>query len=161
LARRFAFSLLRNNSMKTYLMVLLLIAAALFAAAPNASAQGYCGDGGWGGWGGYGSGYLYGQMAYNVPHFAAFPPVYYSYPVPRTYGYSPFAYPPGTMTPEVVMDDAAQPVEIINPYVPSKATSTTSADQSAAVAPKDTQPQPLVIINPYVTGAKSIAQATN
>jgi hypothetical protein len=162
MALGFAFPLLRNNSMKTYLMILLLIVAALFAAAPNASAQGYCGNngGGWG-WGGYDMGYMYGQMAYNVPHFAAFPPVYYSYPVPRTYGYSPFAYPPGTMTPEVVMDDAAQPVEIINPYVPSKETSTTSADQSAAVAPKNTQPQPLVIINPYVAGAKSIAQAAN
>ena len=146
--------------MKTYLMILLVMVVALFAAAPTASAQGYgCNGGGWG-WGGYDMGYMYGQMAYNVPHFAAFPPVYYSYPVPRTYGYSPFAYPPGTMTPEVVMGDE-QPVEIINPYVPSKETSATKVDQSAAAAPKNTQPQPLVIINPFVVGAKSIAQAGN
>jgi hypothetical protein len=35
----------------------------------------------------------------GVPYFALFPPVYYSYRVPRTYGYSPFAYPPGILTP--------------------------------------------------------------
>jgi hypothetical protein len=145
--------------MKTHLMILLVMIAALFAAAPTASAQGYgnCNGGGWG-WGGYDMGYMYGQMAYNVPHFAAFPPVYYSYPVPRTYGYSPFAYPPGVMTPDVIVGDE-QPVEIVNPYVPSKETSATSADQSAATTLKVSQPQPLVVINPYAAGAKSIAQA--
>ena len=35
-----------------------------------------------------------------IPYYAAHPPVYYSYPVPRPYGFSPYAYPPGTMTPE-------------------------------------------------------------
>lgn len=34
-----------------------------------------------------------------IPYFSLFPPVYYSYRVPRTYGYSPFAYPPGVLTP--------------------------------------------------------------
>ena len=63
-------------------------------------------------------GYLYNSLDYNVPYFAAHPPVYYSYPVPRTYGYSPFAYPPYVMTPEVVME-AQRRCEIINPYVPS------------------------------------------
>lgn len=139
--------------MKTHLMILLLMIAALLAAAPNASAQ--CGNGGWG-WGGYDLGYLYGTMAYNVPHFAAFPPVYYSYPVPRTYGYSPFAYPPGTMTPEIEMG-AEQPVTIENPYVPSTQNAAkATVDQSASSAK---QPQPLVIINPYVAGAGAVAQA--
>ena len=36
---------------------------------------------------------------YRIPYYALYPPVYYSYPVARPYGYSPFAYPPGTMTP--------------------------------------------------------------
>jgi hypothetical protein len=144
--------------MKTYLMILLVMFAVLFAAVPNASAQyGNCNGGGWG-WGGYDMGYLYGQMAYNVPHFAAFPPVYYSYPVPRTYGYSPFAYPPGTMTPEVVMGDE-QPLEIVNPYVPSTQQEKASTDQSAAAPKANRQPQPLVIINPYVASNRSIAQA--
>ena len=66
---------------------------------------------------GYDYGYLYNSLDYNVPYFAAHPPVYYSYPVPRTYGYSPFAYPPYVMTPEVGGESA--PVEITNPYVPS------------------------------------------
>ena len=145
--------------MKTHLMILLLVIVALFAAAPTASAQGYggCNGGGWG-WG-YDMGYLYNSLDYNVPYFAAHPPVYYSYPVPRTYGYSPFAYPPNVMTPDVVMSDE-QPVEIINPYVPSTETSTTTGDQSAAAPKQNSQPQPLVIINPYVAGAGAIAKAS-
>lgn len=143
--------------MKTHLMILLVMLVALFAAAPTASAQyGNCNGGGWGY--GYDLGYLYNSLDYNVPYFAAHPPVYYSYPVPRTYGYSPFAYPPNVMTPDVVMSDE-QPVEIINPYVPSKETSTTTGDQSAAAPQQNKPPQPLVIINPYVAGAESIAQA--
>jgi hypothetical protein len=35
----------------------------------------------------------------GIPHFAAFPPVYYSHIVPRPYGYSPYAYVPGVVTP--------------------------------------------------------------
>jgi hypothetical protein len=146
--------------MKTLLMMLLVMAVALLAAAPNASAQGYGGCNG-AGWGyGYDMGYLYNSLDYNVPYFAAHPPVYYSYPVPRTYGYSPFAYPPNVMTPDVMIEDS-QPVEIINPYVPSTQTSATSTDQSAAASPKNRQPEPLVIINPYVAGAGAIAKAAN
>ena len=68
---------------------------------------------------------LYRELYNNVPYFALHPPVYYSYPVPRTYGYSPFAYPPYVMTPEIVMRSAA--AEIINPHVPS---TKQKADQS-------------------------------
>jgi hypothetical protein len=42
-----------------------------------------------------------------IPYFSLFPPVYYSYPVPRTYGYSPFAYPPGFVTPSPQLARAA------------------------------------------------------
>jgi hypothetical protein len=147
--------------MKTQLVILLVMVAALFVAAPVATAQGGdgCFGGGWG-WG-YDLGYLYNSLDYNVPYFAAHPPVYYSYPVPRTYGYSPFAYPPTVMTPDVVMSEA-HPVQIINPYVPSsKQDAAASQDQSAAAAPQtNRQPQPLVIINPYVAGAGSIAKAS-
>ena len=62
------------------------------AAVPAAKAQN-CGYGGGGCWDN-GYGWLYNTLRYEVPHFAAFPPVYYSEPVPRTYGYSPFAYRP-------------------------------------------------------------------
>jgi len=127
--------------------------------APAATAQGCDGCYGGGGWG-YGMGYLYNSLDYNVPYFAAHPPVYYSYPVPRTYGYSPFAYPPYTMTPDVVMGEE-HPVTIINPYVPSsQQTPAADADQSAAASQANRQPQPLVIINPYVNGAGAIAKVS-
>jgi hypothetical protein len=136
--------------MKKHLLIVLVLVAAMFVAfaAPKAQAWDGC-NGGWGGYGGWDMGYLYNSLAYNVPYFAAFPPVYYSYPVPRTYGYSPFAYPPGVMTPEVVMG-AEQPIEIINPYVPGaqQETAKAQADQTANVR---RQPEPLVILNPYVT----------
>ena len=51
----------------------------------NAQYGGWCGSSPW--YTGYSSEY--------VPYYAMHPPVYYSYPVPRPYGYSPFAYPPG------------------------------------------------------------------
>jgi hypothetical protein len=146
--------------MKTQLMILLVLVATALAAAPTTQAQGYvgCNGGGWG-WG-YDLGALYNSLDYNVPYFAAHPPVYYSYPVPRTYGYSPFAYPPNVMTPDVVMGDEA-PLEIVNPYVPStQQTPAANADQSAAAARQaNRQPQPLVIMNPYVTATGSIAKA--
>jgi hypothetical protein len=137
--------------MKTHRLIMAMLAVVcLFAAAPAVQAQG-CDGYGWGG----GYGWLYNSLEYNVPYFAAHPPVYYSYPVPRTYGFSPFAYPPNVMTPEVA--DAAQPLEIINPYVPStqQKAAEKPADQTAAAK---SQPEPLVVLNPFVTGDKAVAQ---
>jgi hypothetical protein len=100
---------------------------------------------------------LYRELLKNVPYFALHPPVYYSYPVPRTYGYSPFAYPPGVMTPDLA---AVEPLEIINPHVPSAP----ATNGEAAAKPLDTsaavsrQPQPLLVINPFVGEAKTLAQ---
>jgi hypothetical protein len=143
--------------MKTRLLVLLVLAVALLCGmGRSANAQnGNCGYGyGWDG----GIGWLYNSLQYNVPHFAAFPPVYYSYPVPRTYGYSPFAYPPGVMTPEI-FGQAPQPMEIINPHVPAApSTESAPAAKSDTTAAVNAQPQPLVILNPYVTGDKSLAR---
>jgi hypothetical protein len=59
--------------------------------------------------------------AYNVysfgrlPHYAQFPPVYYSHPVARPYGYSPYAYPGWVQTPNPSPIHTA-PVIIQNPY---------------------------------------------
>jgi hypothetical protein len=156
--------------MKRQLLILFALAAVL-VCLPITSADaagrggrggfhktgfGGCGTGGCGiggfGIGGYNDicGYaeLYRELYNNLPYFALHPPVYYSYPVPRTYGYSPFAYPPGVMTPDVVID--AQPVTIINPHVESNKIKAPqpAADRSAA---KSAQPEPLVIVNPYVT----------
>lgn len=77
----------------------------------------------------------------RIPYFAQHPPVYYKRPVSRPYGYSPYAYPPGYITPERT---ARRPEVVIleNPYVPG---------QPAAVAePPRAKPQPLVINNPFV-----------
>jgi hypothetical protein len=84
------------------------------------------------------------------PYFSLFPPVYYSYPVPRTYGYSPFAYPLGSPTPEVTITDA-QPQIMINPYVPPSQPSATSHSGKTAGGP-------LTIINPYVESRVDLAQ---
>jgi len=92
---------------------------------------------GWGYWGGP----LYGFANRDyLPYYSLFPPVYYSRPVPRTYGYSPFAYPPGTMTPEIQI---SEPAEIINPHVPQKSSLTRPELEQTTQAPK-------VIFNPYV-----------
>ncbi len=87
------------------------------ACASNANAQ-FLGGGG-----GYGLGFFnYSNnnlMVQRPPYYALYPPVYYSYPVARTYGYSPFAYPPGTMTPEV--SPKVQAAIYHNPFVRRKA----------------------------------------
>jgi hypothetical protein len=142
--------------MKRQLLILTFALAALAAAAQQGRAQVGC-DYGYGGcWDG-GYGWLYNTLRYEVPHFAAFPPVYYSVPVPRTYGYSPFAYPPYIMTPEVVGE--SQPLTIDNPYVPATKTAKPPAangnsDRAAAIKRAS---EPLVIVNPYVTARGSIA----
>jgi hypothetical protein len=140
--------------MKTQLLALIALVAVLSMSA-SAHAQ-ICG----GGYGcGYGDGYLYSSLDYNVPYYAAHPPVYYSYPVPRTYGYSPFAYPPYVMTPDV--EGESVPLEITNPYVPStkQDKSTQPADSTAALSSDHVEP--LVIINPYVSTKDSIARINN
>jgi hypothetical protein len=110
------------------------------------------GDYGYGGWD---VAELYRELYHNLPYFALHPPVYYSEPVPRTYGYSPFAYPPGVMTPEIV--SAAQPVTINNPYAPMTTPAkaeVTPSDRSTSASPA---PEPLVIVNPFVSPASSVA----
>ena len=143
--------------MKRHLSILAVLFG-LFLLAPTAArAQSGCGYGGGYGWDG-GYGWLYNTLRYEVPHFAAFPPVYYSAPVPRTYGYSPFAYPPNVMTPEIV--EESEPLTIVNPYVPENKMATPPAadptsDHTAAV---ERRVEPLVILNPYVTQRGTVAK---
>lgn len=131
-----------------------MLLALAFSVVETRDAQAQCGPQGLGGfgYGGYGFdvGRLYGVLAQNVPHFAAFPPVYYSAPIPRTYGYSPFAYPPGTMTPDLPVQTMAAK-EIINPFV--RTSNVAEKAESAEPADKVTQsstPEPLAIVNPFV-----------
>jgi hypothetical protein len=140
--------------MKTQLLILIALATAL-STSTGAQAQ-ICA----GGYGcGYDYGYLYNSLDYNVPYFAAHPPVYYSYPVPRTYGYSPFAYPPGVMTPDVAEESA--PLEITNPYVPSTKQERSKDPTDQTAAQTGNRVEPLVIINPYVSTKGSIAGLSN
>jgi hypothetical protein len=77
------------------------------------------------------------------PYFAIHPPVYYSAPVPRAYGWSPFAYPAYVMTPEA--KPVAKPAMFHNPYVdpPKPAVDKKSENKSAANFPK-------IMTNPFV-----------
>ncbi|MDZ7617495.1 MAG: hypothetical protein U1E05_10850, partial [Patescibacteria group bacterium] len=72
----------------------------------------------------------------HIPYFAKHPPVYYSYPIARPYGDSPYASPPMTSVREVVV---VRPLVVRNGYVTGDA------------APwKANKPAPLRIINPFV-----------
>lgn len=114
-------------------MALAAVATLIFSLAPAAQAGG---PGWWPYWGG-----IYGSGVRGLPpYFSLYPPVYYSYPVPRTYGYSPFAYPPGTPTPDVLVE-APQPKLMINPYVPQP---------RPAASEEKTAGGPQTIVNPFV-----------
>jgi hypothetical protein len=142
---------------------LLLAAFVTLSSAASHSAFAQCGAYNGGYYGGYGYGYwdigrLYGLLADEVPYYAAFPPVYYSVPVARTYGYSPFAYPPGVMTPEV---EVGGPLEIQNPYYEGdvKEAEPVPAPSEEAPAPANpttkvqAQRGPLMVVNPFVKGS--------
>lgn len=114
--------------------------------------SGFIGGGGYG----WDIAELYRQLYNNLPYFALHPPVYYSEPVPRTYGYSPFAYPPGVMTPEIVGEP--QPVTINNPYVPGAKPAAVEIKPPDRSASTSQAPEPLVIVNPFVLPASSVAK---
>lgn len=85
----------------------------------------------------------------RIPYFALHPPVYYSAPVPRTYGWSPWAYPPGVQTPEIA---ECEPLTVENPHIENSSTpakprgvqkSGPAADRSASYR------SPKLIRNPY------------
>lgn len=103
---------------------------------------------------GYGvSGSLYGLGRVPVPpYFSLHPPVYYSVPVPRTYGYSPYAYPAEMVTPDV----RPAPQEVLNPFVPQPAE---GAEKKAKPEAKKTSGKvaamPQFIANPYVTAPQA------
>jgi hypothetical protein len=73
-----------------------------------------------------------------VPYFSLHPPVYYSYRVARTYGYSPFPYPPGVLTPGSEPPRAAV---VQNIYAASEGGESPELQQGR---------QPLRIDNPFV-----------
>ena len=108
------------------------LALALGAACPA-----WAGDGGH-----YSHGlYYHAMVPESIPYFAQFPPVYYSHPVPRPYGWSPYAYPPGVLTPE----PRPVPEVTLNPFVPR------GPDSKRLKKPAEnvTARPALRIVNPY------------
>lgn len=97
-------------------MTVVAFAFLLVSAAEPAQAQvGCCGGVGYGSFGQLGSPYALGRIDVP-PYFALHPPVYYSQPVARTYGHSPFAYPGSHVTPEAPAP-APKAAMISNPHV--------------------------------------------
>jgi hypothetical protein len=143
--------------MKTLWMALVLATGAWGALGHDAATAGDCGGNcGW-----YPYPYLY-SPSFNryfpsdrqIPYFSEFPPVYYSYPVARTYGLSPFAYPP-TFTPY----EESVPVTVTNPHVETKPTATKKRADRSVAAPRN--PTPLVVMNPFVPMDESLAARGN
>ena len=138
-----------TGQIRIWLGGVVLLAGSL--SAPAAYAQ--YGLGGFGLGGGISSGwgvgyYNYGGGAYQrPPYYALYPPVYYSHPVARPYGYSPFAYPPGVMTPEVPQSQIEASPVIYNPYVRPKSEPKPSPDKAAS--------RSRTYLNPFVQQARS------
>lgn len=114
-----------------------LILGVLTGVAFTAWAAGACGQvsGGFAyapAWLGYGYPSTYVTEA--VPYYSLYPPVYYSCRVARTYGYSPFAYPPGVMTP------GSEPPRSVTQY----------AYPAGEMSESQQSPAPLRIDNPFV-----------
>ena len=92
---------------------------------------------------GYGASLLPYSLGHvpTPPYFALHPPVYYSYPVPRTYGYSPYAYPGGVRTPEI---EPVKPTVILNPHVKQSKGEEAERDRDRTASASK------MIFNPYV-----------
>jgi hypothetical protein len=76
----------------------------------------------------------------SIPYYALYPPVYYSYPVARTYGLYPFAYYAEAAPSQSV---AIEPKMVRNSFV----------EQKSVEEPKLLSQQPLRIVNPFVEQA--------
>jgi hypothetical protein len=126
---------------------LVLFAAGMaLAGAGSVHAQypyGWSNDGGAAGY--YGTGMLYHpRLVPTPPYFALHPPVYYSCPVPRTYGYSPFAYPGYMETP------AVDHRSFENGEAPAPESEELPAQETSKVAARGQW-----IVNPFITDAKN------
>jgi hypothetical protein len=122
--------MIRNLSIAAFLLVVGAI-----AAPSDAHAQwGYMGYNGYNGVGVYS---IYDQD--RLPYFALHPPVYYSKPVPRTFGYSPFAYPGWVPTP--ALPQSYEPAMVVNPYVNDAPAADASGERNQpTVAPPAANP---------------------
>jgi hypothetical protein len=136
-----------------FVLALAVVAAAVILMPTAANAQGpavspYVA---WGYYGPYP--YLGSVNQPKIPYYALYPPVYYSYPVARPYGYSPFALPPGV---EPVEPQEPMAEEIINPFYRAKGNDSEAkspednGNRSASGTPAKTASLRRTIINPHV-----------
>lgn len=82
------------------------------------------------------------SMREHVPYYAKHPPVYYSRPISRPYGYYPYAYFPERPTPKAAQ---SLPLVLSNPFVMGE------AEGSVSKRPPLKRPslEPLRIVNPF------------
>jgi len=99
-------------------------------------------------WGGYGSS-IYANE--RLPFYSLYPPVYYKQAIPRSYGYSPFAYPLGSPTPTPI---SVSPQLVMNPYCPA---APGPAPDEGELADR---PKPVIIRNPFVPDATAALTST-
>jgi len=96
---------------------------------------------------------LYGNGHFEKrPYFALNPPVYYSQPVARPYGYSPYALPPGVLPVEPRV--TATPAAITNPFFTTgkaKQEKSSSRDRAPSFKPRSrgTVQPGKVQVNPF------------
>ena len=134
---------------RTLSLFAIAFAAASFSAQSASAQDPYC-SGGFP-WNNYFSSPYASSRIPTPPYFAIHPPVYYSVPVPRTYGYSPYAYPGTMQTPQVELAKAEM---IHNPYATKKASGKkeNSLDKTASKS--------RMITNPFVTAKSETALAS-
>lgn len=96
---------------------------------------------------GGGNGFFRTTPREQPPYFAQFPPVYYNGIVPRPYGFSPFALPPGIAPAEII---APNPVTISNPFFGNEI-APVSNEQDAIIEGTDSNGNKVTwTFNPYV-----------
>jgi hypothetical protein len=127
-----------------------VVMAGSTAQAQNPGGFGFGGPFGLNGYGGVGNSYFFNQQ--SVPYFALHPPVYYSCPVPRPYGFSPFALPPGWEPAESRV--LPNPEPIANPYFKPSLDDAKPESENVGVS-WQTAMRAREIVNPYFQSADS------
>ena len=119
------------------------------------------------------SGNLYGLGRIPIPpYFALHPPVYYSHPVARAYGLSPFAHRRAPLmatstAPHIIENPFVRPPEggprqpvpkpLAPPTPPSKRAPMPQSKPKKQERAADGRPQPRIVVNPFVASATELA----
>ena len=137
---------------KSLVVILAILGISLCTAAQDANASwDYPGYGCWGyspfGWN---TGYYLPDYVPPPPYYAVHPPVYYSGRIYRTYGDSPYAYPPRHRYFSYDTPVCSHRL-ILNPHV---AQANPTVDEQFGWS----NPNPQIIFNPFVDHHQEVAQ---